>query len=365
MLIGALHQVRDEVLKGKIPVVFWDEFDSDNLQWLKFMLAPMNDGEFLEGQVTHPIGKCIFIFAGGTCSTYEEFSQRKRGKEASEFKAVKGTDFVSRLQGYLNVLGPNPRMIGSKVDEADIGYPIRRALLLRSFTKSGKKKLQIHWGLLSALLRISSYKHGARSMGAVVNLISAGGQRDLLPANLPSREQLSLHVSSYDEFMDHVQKAGAAFKLQAEHLAPVIHQFYLDLAEKEGWEPTYPQPYEELPDVARDSNIAAARRLPDILSLVGLTIAKAGGSKSEETKIKALTEKNIELLAEAEHIGWMAFLHSRGWTYGKERCEKEKLHPALMAYVDLSEQEKGKDRDSVRNYSKIVRIAGFRIVVEE
>ena len=76
-LIGALHQVRDESLKGMIPLVFWDEFDTSldqtSLGWLRYFLAPMQDGSFLEGQVTHPIGKAIFVFAGGTCKRMEEF----------------------------------------------------------------------------------------------------------------------------------------------------------------------------------------------------------------------------------------------------------------------------------------------------
>lgn len=43
-IIGALHQVRDEVLNGKLPFVFWDEFDSKEYLWLQYLLAPMQDG---------------------------------------------------------------------------------------------------------------------------------------------------------------------------------------------------------------------------------------------------------------------------------------------------------------------------------
>ena len=55
-LIGAFHQVRDKVLEGGTPIVFWDEFDSQNYRWLQYLLAPMQDGKFQEGQITHPIG---------------------------------------------------------------------------------------------------------------------------------------------------------------------------------------------------------------------------------------------------------------------------------------------------------------------
>ena len=72
-LFGAFHQVRDKVLSGVTPLVFWDEFDSQGYRWLQYMLAPMEDGEFQEGQVTHKIGKSIFMFAGATSYTYEKF----------------------------------------------------------------------------------------------------------------------------------------------------------------------------------------------------------------------------------------------------------------------------------------------------
>ncbi len=49
-LIDAFHQIRDVALSGKIPLAFWDEFDSPldgkKLGWLRFFLAPMQDGEF-------------------------------------------------------------------------------------------------------------------------------------------------------------------------------------------------------------------------------------------------------------------------------------------------------------------------------
>jgi hypothetical protein len=94
-LIGAFHQVRDRALAGLIPVVFWDEFDSQSLIWLKFFLAPMQDGKFQEGQATHRIGKCVFIFAGGVFRTYEHFSGQESDKKGSEtFKSAKGPNFA-------------------------------------------------------------------------------------------------------------------------------------------------------------------------------------------------------------------------------------------------------------------------------
>ncbi len=49
-LVDSLHVVQDMALQGKVPLVFFDEFDSafqgSPLGWLKYLLAPMQDGIF-------------------------------------------------------------------------------------------------------------------------------------------------------------------------------------------------------------------------------------------------------------------------------------------------------------------------------
>lgn len=76
-LIQAFHLVRDCTIRQRIPLVFFDEFDSDldgkSLGWLKHFLAPMQDGLFMDCGTMRPIGKAIFIFAGGTSSSFGAF----------------------------------------------------------------------------------------------------------------------------------------------------------------------------------------------------------------------------------------------------------------------------------------------------
>ena len=47
------------------------------------------------------------------------------------FKSAKGPDFVSRLKGFINVLGPNP----VEGRSGDPYFIIRRAILLRASLK--------------------------------------------------------------------------------------------------------------------------------------------------------------------------------------------------------------------------------------
>jgi hypothetical protein len=195
-LPAAFHRVRDCVLRHELPLVFWDEFDTPlqgkELGWLRYFLVPMQDGEFHERGVSHPLGPAIFVFAGGTNSSMESFRET-----AGVNPAAKGRDFTSRLRGFLDVLGPNPQ---GKKDE---GFMLRRALLLRSLLMikakhlfDSKNFLNIDEGVLRALLLIDHYRHGARSMECIIDMSSLSGKLMFERSCLPAQHQLDLHVDA-------------------------------------------------------------------------------------------------------------------------------------------------------------------------
>jgi hypothetical protein len=210
-LFGALHQVRDLSLSGKLPLVFWDEFDttfeSRPLGWLQYFLAPMQDAKFHEGQITHFIGRAIFVFAGGTSATMEEFT-----KKATEDKGqlAKGPDFLSRLRGYVDIPSLDHPMVNGQY-KSDFGIEVRRAILLRSFllrfapdlvTKSeGAEHIGIYWGVRQAFLKVPTYKYGARSMEAIVQMSQLKGKSHFEFSSLAPLEQLKLHVDA-DKFVE-------------------------------------------------------------------------------------------------------------------------------------------------------------------
>lgn len=373
-LSDAFHQVRDMVLKGKTPCVFWDEFDSREYVWLQYLLAPMQDGEFREGQLVHPIGKCVFVFAGGTSYDMENFGpSSENSEEYKKFKMLKGPDFVSRLNGYLNVLGPNKRQVYDKTsgnwvddnDPVDICYPVRRALLMRVMLKYfGNEKLDIDRGLLTAFIEIDRYKHGARSLETILLLSKCVGANYLRRSDLPPREQMSLHVD-YDKFIDLVNR-DLPFKLNQEEIAPYVHSFYWDLGIKEKWiTPKMNKPYSDLDEDTKEDNLAAAERIPEVLSLLSLEIVTKEHSDklSHDEYNKLFDDKNnLERLAEAEHDGWMEFKLLNGWEFDEVRNDKEKKHNLLIPYNKLSEKDKDKDRNGVSRYFEILENAGYQII---
>jgi hypothetical protein len=396
-LIGAFHQVRDAVLRGVTPVAFWDEFDSQRYKWLQYLLAPMQDGVFQEGQITHPIGKCVFIFAGGTSDTLHQFgvteppqcTEEERAlltpearadlklaeDDFREFKLLKGPDFVSRLHGFLNVLGANPR---ASTTYPDLTWPIRRALILRStLGLKQNEELDIDPGLLHALLNTPIYRHGARSLEKiVVSLVNGRDGSRLHRAALPPDPALDRETDAAS--FRNLMEQWNIFKNHPdiEALAAAVHESFLSGAEKAKLEaeitqqpevawrihPAVTKVYGELSADMKASNRAAARRIPEHLALIGFVVSpqKPGDDQLWVEPLEDAIEKQIERLAQAEHLGWCAERRANGWSYAEVRDNDLKRHPLLVNWSELKPQEREKDRNSARSIPALLKVAGFK-----
>jgi hypothetical protein len=211
--------------------------------------------------------------------------------------------------------------------------------------------------LLHALLRVDQYRHGARSLEKLMELLRGAEPLVVRRSNLPRPAQLGMHVD-VTEFTR---------LMQGEEVAAAIHETWRALARKEGWpmQPNFDKPYAELAEVDKEDNRAAGRRIPEVLALAGLGLRRAGdGAEATmpEAELRDLLEQNIEHLAEAEHDGWMNHRERNGWRYDPQRDDARKLHPTMLPFARLPEQEKGKDRDSIRHYPEFAARARYRIV---
>lgn len=147
-------------------------------------------------------------------------------------------------------------------------------------------------------------------------------------------------------------------------LAAAMHENYLRRAAVGGWsvKAEVSRPFAELPAGFQEANRAAARRIPEVLSAIGLVlvpVAGAWGGALDEAALAALVEAEIERLAAAEHEGWTRQRLGAGWRHGAERDDARKLHPSLVSYAELSEEEKEKDRNQVRGYPALLARAGL------
>jgi hypothetical protein len=372
-LLDALHQVRDIGLSGKIPLVFWDEFDTPldgkPLGWLRYFLAPMQDGSFQEGQIVHPIGRAIFVFAGGTSHRMEEFG---KGLDESEQRAAKLPDFISRLKGYLNVLGPNP-IEGQR----DPYYILRRAIILRVLFElnvpqivhqvGGVKRVKIDLGILGALLNTKRFKHGVRSIESILAMSNLAGKESFERSDLPPEDQLDLHVEGR-EFLALVQQMPLEGNL-LENLAEAAHEVFCDGLRAQGYQ-LGPQTnsglkthdslksYQDLREDEKESNRDNVRDIANKLAAVGYVMMPA---RSNEPPFE-FPGDDLDFLARMEHERWMRDKIRHGWTYGEKTDKDKKIHESLESWEDLSEEERDKDREMIRGIPKILAKAGYAIV---
>lgn len=377
----AFHIVRDKSVQGKMPFVFWDEFDStrdrEPLGWLKDFLAPMQDAKFAAKGIEHPFGKCIFIFAGGTCSTFGEFDRSQAAKN-DDFRKVKGPDFVSRLRGYVNIKGPNP---ASK--EGDEVHVIRRALLLRSMIERqhpgiihpGTKELGISPTVLNAFLGVEKYLHGGRSMEAIVSLSRLHRCRHFGPSELPAQEAVELHVSS--NFMQFVADTSRSHftSEDIDALAKVKHESWMAAKAKQGYQygpvrddygrpKTHPLlvPYEKLTEDQKEANRFPARLTTLRLEALGYRICPADSARS---KVPArLDRATLIKLARSEHRRWTREKLLHGVAYAAESNEELFLHADLCKFDQLDDTEKHLDHEIIAAISSFLREKKLVLVKE-
>jgi hypothetical protein len=399
-LNGALHRVRDRVLSGRTPVVFWDEFDSQDYKWLQYLLAPMQDGAFQDGQVTHKVGKCVFVFAGATSATFDAFGPRQPEDVSQDelqglpwqyrhveeqwqaFVLKKGPDFKSRLVAYLNVLGPNPRRVWTKEaggrrwqdDAKDVCYPIRRALFIRSqFKLDDGDRLQLDRGVVESLLEVPCYKSGSRSLEFLCGHLRQHSPGVPTRSRLPGPQLLDLHVDA-EPFWS-ICERDAHFIAAAPALARELHENWLNkLSDEERANKPHATSWELLRPDYRASNVAQAARIPRVLALVGLRVVEGPALAPDvKERLRQTLREHVNVLAEAEHNHWMVERMLNGWRHGRTRDEDKRLHESLIPYAQLPRVQQRKDvvviegdrsdtpAEEVPDYITRVQRIGFRV----
>jgi hypothetical protein len=369
----AFNQVRDASVRGQVPLVFWDEFDSDNLAWLKEFLAPMQDAEFRSGGIAHPFAKVIFVFAGGTAAEFARFD-RSAGDDAGAqaFRMAKGPDFVSRLRGYLNIKGPNP------TGDADVAHLIRRAVLLRSVLERSQPQLvdpasraaAISPSVARGFLRVDRFRHGARSLEAIVGMSALAGARYFGVTELPSPDLLHLHAT--DDFMAQVRE-GELEEATTERLAAAGHAAWRRDREARGWQRGERRSdtgllhplivdFHELPEAAREQNRHSARVMLAKLGEIGYrVVALPPARRSAERPIEVQPGERARLV-EIEHARWLRDRLLRGYAHAPATDERLRLHRDIVPFDELVEEDRELHEGLVDAHLEALAVGGYRLV---
>jgi hypothetical protein len=392
-LASAFHLVRDVVLRGKIPLVFVDEFDTTlsnvPLGWLRYFLAPMQDGEFLDRGTPHPIGQSIFVFAGGTSNTYAKFAEpffnnAADGKPFQAFKSAKGPDFLSRLRGTLDVPGLDLDTPFDAYGPVD-AFPCEAAILLRRAgilahqleekaprLCDSTKALRISRTVLRALLHLPKFEHGNRSLEALLDMSHLPDASQFTPALLPCPAQTSLHANSL--YLSQLLATEYPYPPQdRERIAQTAHEKYAAFRiQTEQNDPDFDpndrslRVWDRLDEDLKESNRQQADHIPDKLHKVGLWFRNAIHKTTALDDSRRLLDPHIEALSRAEHDRWIAEKRRQGWIAARDtdrnnRDNNLRLHNNLFSWDELPEKAKEYDRVAVRSIPDALASAGYEI----
>ncbi len=355
-----------------IPLVFIDEFDSElngtPRGWLRYFLAPMQDGEFTLNGKRCEVPAAVFVFAGATASSFNRFLPHTE-EEHEAFRLVKGSDFVSRLKGILNIKGPNPAGV------TDRSAVIRRGMLLREqisrrfpwICGDGTSGVNISRCLLSAMLSVSEYRHGTRSLELILAMSCLSGVKRFTPSCLPMEEQLNLHLNARDfmQKLEFEQIMGG----MVEKYAQIAHEHYRarrleELAQQPDERREVEDPelalWEDLDEYYKEGYRSRIRYLGEQLMSYDISIGLRPAQPGLADGIQELYGPNLEELARIEHDRWMRDKRAEGWRPGRPDREM-KLTPDLVPYEELDKDTQELIRRSLRDVPLFLREIGYEL----
>lgn len=163
--------------------------------------------------------------------------------------------------------------------------------------------------------------------------------------------------------MERTCKLNLIYNSSHEAISRAIHEEYVQQEGMKG-NPLGSSPilvdWDCLPEEYKEMNRTQADSIGTKLNAVHCEIvpwSEYGGDKF------TFTQAEVELMAVLEHERWCTQRRKQGWVYGPVRDDKLKLHPSLVPYGDagLSEAEKEKDRNTVRQIPHFLALAGYQV----
>jgi len=115
--------------------------------------------------------------------------------------------------------------------------------------------------------------------------------------------------------------------------------------------------WDQLPDDLRASNLAQADAIATKLTRIGCSVMATDAPSATA----ALSDDEVELLAEVEHGRWTAERLLAGWTWSEQRDVEHRRSPYLVDWLSLPEEIKERDREAVRAIPDLLAGVGLGV----
>jgi hypothetical protein len=185
---------------------------------------------------------------------------------------------------------------------------------------------------------------------------------DFLPIS-EEKQQLPGHEPiEYFETLDETISIDVVVNDALDTLARTTHNAYLEAQAARGEGPgdnASLVQWSMLPAHKKRANQNAAAHITTKLRCLGMEIRPSNDPAAAETFPPGA--EDMEVLAQLEHRRWMADKQLAGYNYGENRDEDLMTHPDLIPWEMLSEADREKDRDSVRQIPGLLELQGLKI----
>ncbi len=162
----------------------------------------------------------------------------------------------------------------------------------------------------------------------------------------------------FGELDDIVDDTGA-FDADADKLAKMMHQAYLNVAHEDKASCV---PWEKLDEDKRESNRRQVIHIAAKLSSIGMDVESWLKSLDEKLDqpflpefVNAVNNEEMEKLSILEHDRWMADRRLNGWRYGIDRDDMKRTHPDLVPYDELGIEAQSFDRVMIETLLDILK----------
>ncbi|MEZ5117751.1 MAG: NAD-binding protein [Candidatus Nanopelagicales bacterium] len=116
--------------------------------------------------------------------------------------------------------------------------------------------------------------------------------------------------------------------------------------------------WRELSDDERESSRRAADGVVDGLAGLGYELVPL---RRWGVVTVSLSDRDVDLLAAAEHERWRSERTRAGWTYGPVRDDATRQNPLLVPWGELEESAREQNREGIRAMPALLARAGFEV----